>query len=165
MLNSIEGLAMTLQIDPIGEVVEGRTEVADDYWGGIESVIQLDESQFPPDAVQGLDSFSHLIVVWHFNQASPDDVEYHARSPRGNPAWPATGTFAHRNHRRPNQLAQSFPRLIAVDGLRLRVTDLDAVVGTKIYDLSPYFADMGPRGARREPAWPAQMLADYWVKK
>ncbi|MFC8006983.1 MULTISPECIES: TrmO family methyltransferase domain-containing protein [Streptomyces] len=153
---------MALEIEPIGEVVAGRTEVADDYWGGVESVIQLDE-KLPLDSVQGLEEFSHLIVVWHFDQASPDAVEYHARSPRGNTDWPATGTFAHRNHRRPNQLAQSFPRLLRVDGLSLHVTDLDAVVGTKIYDLSPWFAEMGPRGEVREPAWPGEMLTDYWT--
>ncbi|MGW1602982.1 TrmO family methyltransferase domain-containing protein [Streptomyces eurythermus] len=156
---------MVLEIRPIGTVVEGRTEVADDYWGGVESVIQLDESEFPLDSVQGLDEFSHLVVVWHFDKASPSDVEYHARSPRGNADWPATGTFAHRNHRRPNQLAQSFPRLLKVDGLRLHVTDLDAVVGTKIYDLSPYFEEMGPRGPVREPSWPGEMLKDYWAGK
>ncbi|MGW7067088.1 TrmO family methyltransferase domain-containing protein [Streptomyces sp. NPDC054855] len=143
---------MALEIEPIGEVVEGRTKVADDYWGGVESVIQLDEAKFPLDSVQGLEEFSHLVVVWHFHQASPEDVEYHARSPRGKPLWPATNTFVHRNHRRPNQLAQSYPRLQAIDGLRLRVTDLDAVVGSSIYDLSPYFQTMGPRGTVREPA-------------
>ncbi|MFJ9151735.1 TrmO family methyltransferase [Streptomyces sp. NPDC102270] len=156
---------MTLEIKPIGEVVAGRREVGDDYWGDIESVIQLDEDEFPLDSVEGLEEFSHLVVVWHFDQASPSDVEYHARSPRGNPQWPATGTFAHRNHRRPNQLAQSFPRLLGVDGLRLRVTDLDAVVGTRIYDLSPFFIEMGPRGPIYEPAWPSEMLENYWVEK
>ncbi|MFF7174848.1 TrmO family methyltransferase domain-containing protein [Streptomyces pseudovenezuelae] len=156
---------MTLEIKPIGEVIAGRREVVDDYWGGVESVIQLDEDEFPLDSVQGLDEFSHLVVVWHFDQASRDDVEYHARSPRGNPRWPATGTFAHRNHRRPNQLAQSFPRLLGVDGLRLRVTDLDAVVGTKIYDLSPFFIEMGPRGLVHGPAWPGEMLENYWAGK
>lgn len=156
---------MALEIKPIGEVVLGRADVADDYWGGVESVIRLDEDEFPFDSVQGLEEFSHLVVVWHFNQASPSDVEYHARSPRGNSQWPATGTFAHRNHRRPNQLAQSFPRLLKIDGLRLHVTDLDAVVGTKIYDLSPYFEEMGPCGTIQEPAWPGEMLKSYWATR
>ncbi|WP_425824681.1 TrmO family methyltransferase domain-containing protein [Streptomyces fractus] len=139
---------MALQIRPTGTVVEGRTDVADDYWGGIESVIHLDASEFPLDSLQGLEEFPHLVVVWHFNQASPPDIEYNARSPRRSTAWPATGTFARRNHRRPKQLAQSFPRLLKVD-----------------YDLPPYFKQMGPRGSQHQPVWPGEMLADYWTAK
>ncbi|MEU6345614.1 SAM-dependent methyltransferase [Streptomyces sp. NPDC046977] len=151
-----------LQLEPIGRVVAGRTEVTDDYWGGVQSVIRLDD-RFPPETVQGIDEFSHLVVMWAFHLASPDDVALHARSPRNNPAWPATGTFVHRNHRRPNQIATSFPRLVKVDGLDLHVTDLDAVVGTPVLDLAPYFRDMGPQGPVREPSWPGEMLGDYWA--
>jgi tRNA (Thr-GGU) A37 N-methylase len=70
----------------------------------------------------------------------------------------------HRNHRRPNQLAISFPRLLGVDGLDLHVTDLDAINGTPVYDLAPYFKEMGPRGDVCEPAWPGEMLMDYWAE-
>lgn len=150
-----------LEIQPIGHVVCGRTEVSDDYWDGT-AIIRLNKD-FPTEVVQGLDEFSHLVVVWHFHLAVPSDVVLHARRPRGNPAWPPAGTFVHRNHRRPNQLAQSFPRLLRVDGLDLHVTDLDAIDGTPIYDLAPYFAEMGPRGTVTEPAWPAEMLRDYWA--
>ncbi|MFD7409643.1 SAM-dependent methyltransferase [Streptomyces sp. NPDC059866] len=152
---------MTLQIEPIGTVVGGRKEVADDYWGGVESIIRLDP-KFPFDVVRGLEEFSHLIVTWHFSKASPDDVALHARSPRNDPRWEPSGTFAHRNHRRPNQLATSFPRLLKVDGLDLHVTDLDAVDGTPVYDLAPFFEEMGPRGEVHQPAWPGEMLKDYW---
>ncbi|MFE7032449.1 hypothetical protein ACFU9Y_19245 [Streptomyces sp. NPDC057621] len=41
---------MTLQIEPIGTVIGGRTEIADDYWGSVESSIRLD-SKFPIDVV------------------------------------------------------------------------------------------------------------------
>ncbi|MBG0818432.1 SAM-dependent methyltransferase [Planomonospora sp. ID82291] len=153
-------MADSLTILPIGTVVGGRTEPTDDHWSGT-AIIRLN-ADFPLEVVQGLEEFSHLLVVWHFHRAAPEDVALHARSPRGNPAWPATGTFVHRNHRRPNQLAQSFPRLVKVDGLDLHVTDLDAIDGTPVYDLAPYFIEMGPRGAVREPAWPGEMLTDYW---
>jgi tRNA (Thr-GGU) A37 N-methylase len=153
-------MTQTLEIRPIGCVVGGRAEPSDDHWGGA-AIIRLNP-EFPPEVVQGLEAFSHLIVVWHFDKASPDDVALHARSPRNNPAWPATGTFVHRNHRRPNQLAQSFPRLLKVDGLDLHVADLDAIDGTPIYDLAPYFTEMGPRGDVREPSWPSEMLVQYW---
>lgn len=149
-----------LELRPVAVVVGGRTDPSDDHWAGT-AIIRLNQD-YPLEVVQGLEEFSHLIVVWHFHRASPDDVTLHARSPRGNPAWPPTGTFVHRNHRRPNQLAQSFPRLLRVDGLDLHVTDLDAIDGTPIYDLAPYFTEMGPRGTITEPAWPSQMLQDYW---
>lgn len=154
-------MTRTLEIKPIGVVVGGRAEPTDDRWTG-NAIIRLDPS-FAAEVVQGLAEFSHLLVVWHFHRASPDDVTLHARSPRNNPAWPVTGTFAHRNHRRPNQLAESFPRLLKVDGLDLHVTDLDAIDGTPVYDLAPFFTEMGPRGEVREPAWPAEMLKDYWA--
>ncbi|MFI5754387.1 SAM-dependent methyltransferase [Streptomyces sp. NPDC051569] len=157
-------MSRSLEIKPIGTVTGGRTEVADDYWGGVDSVIRLDPD-FPVEVVQGLEEFSHLVVVWHFDQASPGDVALHARSPRNNPAWPTTGTFVHRNHRRPNQLATSFPRLRKVEGLDLHVSDLDAVDGTAVYDLAPFFTEMGPRGTVRQPAWPGEMLADYWATR
>ncbi|MEU4098688.1 SAM-dependent methyltransferase [Streptomyces sp. NPDC026673] len=151
------------ELEPIGRVVSGRTEVADDYWGGVESVIRLDD-RFPAQTVQGLEEFSHLVVTWAFHLASPDDVALHARSPRSNPVWPVTGTFVHRNHRRPNQIATSFPWLLQVDGLDLHVSDLDAVVGTPVVDLAPYFREMGPRGPVDEPSWPGEMLGGYWAE-
>ncbi|GII91358.1 SAM-dependent methyltransferase [Sinosporangium siamense] len=150
----------SLEIQPVGVVVGGRSEVSDDHWDG-PAVIRLNPD-YPVEVVQGLEEFSHLLVVWHFHRASPNDVALHARSPRNNPAWPPTGTFVHRNHRRPNQLAQSFPRLLKVEGLDLHVTDLDAIDGSPIYDLAPYFTAMGPRGTVSEPAWPGEMLANYW---
>ncbi|MFV2175544.1 SAM-dependent methyltransferase [Actinomadura sp. LOL_016] len=154
-------MPQSLQLHPIGVVVGGRTDPTDDHWGGT-ALIRLNP-EFPVEVVQGLEEFSHLVVVWHFHKASPDDVVLHARSPRNNPAWPPTGTFVHRNHRRPNQLAQSFPRLLDIDGLDLTVADLDAIDGTPIYDLAPYFTQMGPRGSLHEPTWPAEMLTQYWA--
>lgn len=67
-----------------------------------------------------------------------------------------------RNHRRPNQLAISHPRLLGVDGRDLLVTDLDAVNGTPVLDLAPYFPTMGPQGAVHVPNWVNEMLAAYW---
>ncbi len=68
--------------------------------------------------------------------------------PRGNSAWRPTGTFVLRNHRRPNQLAQSFPRLLKVNGLDLHVTDLDAIDGTARLRPRPVFSSKWARGGR-----------------
>lgn len=149
------------EVRPVAHVVGGHSRPADDFQGGVRSIIRLDE-EYPLETLQGIEEFSHLVVTWHFHLASPTDVALHARSPRNNADWPATGTFVHRNHRRPNQLATSFPRLLSVEGRDLQVTDLDAVDGTPVIDLAPYFREIGPRGAVREPSWPTEMLGDYW---
>ncbi|MCM2388782.1 SAM-dependent methyltransferase [Streptomyces albipurpureus] len=149
------------EIRPIATVIGGHTEVADDYQGGVEALIRL-HAEYPDETLRGLADFSHLVVTWHFHLATPQDVALHVRSPRNNPQWPATGTFAHRNHRRPNQLATSFPRVLGVHGRDIHVTDLDAVDGTPILDLAPYFPAMGPQGAIHTPTWVPEMLPDYW---
>ncbi|MGW1974129.1 SAM-dependent methyltransferase [Streptomyces sp. NPDC001889] len=150
-----------LEIVPVATVVGGHTIPGDDYQGGTEAIIRLNPD-YPVETVQGLEEFSHLQIVWHFHHSSPTDVALHARSPRNNLRWPATGTFVHRNHRRPNQLAVSHPRLLRVDGLDLHVTDLDAVDGTPVFDLAPWFPTMGPRGAVRTAPWVDEMLPNYW---
>src|SRR6478609_7543623 len=145
----------TYEVESIATVVGGHTRVQDDYQGGVESVIRLNEA-YPLETLQGIEEFSHLTVTWRFHRARPEDVQLHARSPRGDARWPATGTFVHRNHRRPNQLAISFPRLLGADGRDLHVTDLDAVDGTPVLDVAPYFQQMGPRGPIRQPTWPGE---------
>ncbi|MCQ8773090.1 SAM-dependent methyltransferase [Streptomyces telluris] len=153
--------AQSFEINSIATVVGGHTTPADDHQGGVESIIRL-HPHYPLETLQGIEEFSHLTVVWHFHRVTPDDVALHARSPRGDARWPATGTFVHRNHRRPNQLALSFPRLLHVQGRDLHVTDLDAIDGTPVVDLAPYFPQMGPRSTVTTPAWPAEMLHRYW---
>lgn len=49
-----------------------------------------------------------------------------------------------------------------MEGRDLLVTDLDAIDGTPVLDLAPYFQEMGPRGTVQQPAWPGEMLASYW---
>jgi tRNA (Thr-GGU) A37 N-methylase len=150
------------EVESIATVIGGHARVQDDYQGGARSIIRLHD-EYPLETLQGIEEFSHLTVTWRFHLARPEDVQLHARSPRGDARWPATGTFVHRNHRRPNQLAISYPHLLDVAGRDLLVTDLDAVDGTPVIDLAPYFEQMGPRGTVRQPAWPGEMLDPaYW---
>ncbi|MBW1597199.1 hypothetical protein HPT28_09105 [Streptomyces sp. JJ38] len=62
------------------------------------------------------------------------------------------------SQRRPNQLAINFPRLRGVDSRDLLITNLDAVDGTPVIDVAPYFEQLEPRGAVRQPPWPGDML-------
>lgn len=151
----------SIEVPVIAEVVGGHKGSLDDFKGGVESIIRL-RPEFPEETLQGIEEFSHLQVTWFFNFGSPEDVALHARSPRDNPDWPATGTFVHHNHRRPARLATSFPRLLRVDGRDLHVTDLDADDGTLVVDLVAVFKEFLPRGTVTQPAWPSEMLKDYW---
>ncbi|MEU0843920.1 TrmO family methyltransferase [Streptomyces sp. NPDC005962] len=151
-----------ITVPVIGTVVGGHTGRLDDYKGGVESIIRLNPD-YPLETLQGANEFSHLQVIWHFSESSPDDVALHARSPRDNPDWPATGTFVHHNHRRPPQLGVSFPKLLRIDGHDLHVTDLDADDGTPLIDLVVVFKEFLPRGPVTQPTWPTEMLADYWA--
>ena len=58
--------AGVVEIDPIGRVEGGRGEPVDDDWGDVEAVIRLDE-RFGPEALAGVDAFSHLEVVYAFH--------------------------------------------------------------------------------------------------
>ncbi|UWE13353.1 SAM-dependent methyltransferase [Actinacidiphila bryophytorum] len=148
---------------PVAHVVGGRTVVEDDFWGGNRSIIRIDPEQFNEDAVVGLDAFSHIEVVFRFHLTDPTDLHPEPRRPRDNPDWPLGGIFAHRNMRRQNWLGVSRCRLLKVDGLDLHVEELDAVDGTPVLDIKPWFSAMGTRGEVREPTWPSEMLADYYA--
>jgi len=85
-----------LSVRPIGRVSSERTEPLDDGWDSIRATITLDAEQFGPEALQGLDAFSHVEVVYVFDRVDPDGVQTVARHPRGNPDWPQVGPFAQR---------------------------------------------------------------------
>jgi tRNA (Thr-GGU) A37 N-methylase len=152
----------TFEVEPVAYVVGGRAEPTDDFWGGTQAIIRIDATRFPAESTRGLDEFSHLEIVFRFHLTDQSDLNLGARRPRDNPAWPPVGTFGHRNMRRVNWLGVSRCRLLKVDGLDLHVEDLDAVDGTPVLDIKPWFAEFGPRGELRQPSWTTEMLRDYF---
>ncbi|MFI0965098.1 SAM-dependent methyltransferase [Streptomyces sp. NPDC021080] len=147
---------------PIGQVHNERRELVDDDWGDVPSVIRLDGDRFTTDAVLGLDSFSHLEVVFRFHRVPPDKVQEGARHPRNNPAWPSAGIFAQRGKNRPNRIGVSRCRLVKTDGLDVHVVGLDAVDGTPVLDIKPYLRQFGPRGAVVQPDWVDDLMRNYY---
>lgn len=152
-------------VESIARVVAGRTEPTDDHWGGSRSIIRIDGERFTPEATKGLDDFSHLEVTFRFHLTDQTDLNLGARRPRDNPDWPEVGIFGHRNMRRVNWLGVSRCRLIKLDGLDLHVEELDAVDGTPILDIKPWFSEFGPRGEVRQAEWTTQMLGPYFAKR
>jgi tRNA-Thr(GGU) m(6)t(6)A37 methyltransferase TsaA len=148
-------------VQPIGFVHSSRTGVADDFWGGMVSEIELC-SGVPVESLDGLEKFSHIEVIFVFNRVSPDQVETGSRHPRNNPAWPKAGIFAHRAKRRPNRLGSTIVRLLGREGSRLRVLELDAVDGTPVLDIKPVMAEFLPREPVRQPEYLRDLMRNYW---
>jgi tRNA-Thr(GGU) m(6)t(6)A37 methyltransferase TsaA len=149
-------------LDPIGFVRAARTTASDDFWGDTTATIEL-VAQFPPDSLAGLDEFSHVEVIYLFDRVSPSAIVTGARHPRDNPAWPKVGIFAQRGKGRPNRLAVSVARVLAVRGRVLTVGELDAIDGTPVLDLKPVMREFLPRGELHQPAWAGELMADYWT--
>lgn len=137
-------------------------EPVDDDWGAVEATIELDAERFGPDVLAGLDQFSHVEVVFHFDQVDESAINLGARHPRGNESWPKVGIFAQRAKARPNRLGLTTCELVEVDGTRLRVRGLDAIDGTPVLDLKPYMAEFAPRGPAHQPTWSSELMAGYW---
>jgi tRNA-Thr(GGU) m(6)t(6)A37 methyltransferase TsaA len=150
-----------ISLDPVGTVVGGRSEPIDDHWGSVESIIRLNADRFGPDAVAGLDDFSHLCVVFQFDMVDEHDVVLGARHPRGNTAWPKVGMFAQRAKMRPNRLGVSACELVLVEGLDLHVRGLDAIDGTPVLDVKPFMREFEPMGTH-QPAWATELMQGYY---
>jgi tRNA-Thr(GGU) m(6)t(6)A37 methyltransferase TsaA len=151
-----------IEVIPIGAVRGGRKEPIDDHWGSVESEIVLDADQYGPEALEGLDAFSHIDVVYCFHLVDRDEITTDSRHPRGRADWPRVGIFAQRAKGRPNRIGVSTCELLSVEGLTLRVRGLDAIDGTPVLDVKPYLREFAPRGDVQQPEWSAELMRDYW---
>lgn len=106
-----------------------------------------------PDALRGLEGFSHIWLIWQFSQAVRDGWSPTVRPPRlgGNTRM---GVFATRSPFRPNPIGLSSVKLLGVEhhpeyGHILRVAGADLMDGTPIFDIKPYlpYADSHPEAS------------------
>jgi tRNA-Thr(GGU) m(6)t(6)A37 methyltransferase TsaA len=148
-------------LQPVAQVRGGRVQPEDDSWDREVAEIVL-APRFGPEALAGLSDFSHLEVIFHFDQVPESEVSTGARHPRGRTDWPLVGIFAQRGRNRPNRMGVSICRLLSVEGTRLKVRGLDAVDGTPVLDIKPVMAAFLPRGEIREPVWVSELMKDYW---
>ena len=106
-----------------------------------------------PDALRGIEGFSHLWLLWQFSEAVRDKWQPMVRPPRLGGNTPM-GVFATRSPFRPNPIGLSSVRLLGVEatesqGHVLHVAGIDLMDGTPIYDIKPYlpFTDSHPDAA------------------
>ena len=115
----------------------------------LEARIVFEPEYRNPDALRGLEGFSHIWLIWQFSEAVREDWSPTVRPPRlgGNTRM---GVFATRSPFRPNALGLSCVRLLGIEdteeGKILRVAGADMMDGTPIFDIKPYipYADCKP---------------------
>ena len=115
----------------------------------LEAEIVFEPAYRNPDALRGLEEFSHVWLIWVFDRAIRETWSPTVRPPRlgGNARM---GVFATRSPFRPNPIALSCVKLAGIrqtaDGPVIRVLGADLVDGTPILDIKPYipYADSHP---------------------
>ena len=118
--------------------------------GELLSRIVFEPEYRSPEALRGIDGFSHLWLIWEFSDSKRDDWSPTVRPPRlgGNKR---VGVFATRSPFRPNPIGLSSVKLEAIEqtaseGTVLVVSGADLLDGTPIYDIKPYitYSDSHP---------------------
>ena len=119
----------------------------------LEGLIIFEPEYRNAEALRGIEGFSHLWLIWEFSEAVRENWSPTVRPPRlgGNKRM---GVFATRSPFRPNPIGLSCVRLIGVEktansGLAIRVSGIDMMDGTPIYDIKPYLpaADCHPEAS------------------
>ena len=110
----------------------------------LQSIIVFEPEYRNPDALRGIEEYSHLWIIWQFSQAVREGWSPTVRPPRlgGNTRM---GVFATRSPFRPNNLGLSSVKLLGVEqtekyGAVLHVGGADLMDGTPIFDIKPYIA-------------------------
>lgn len=137
----------------------------------LRSAVVFEPEYRNPDALRGLEGFSHLWLIWQFSQAVRENWSPTVRPPRlgGNARM---GVFATRSPFRPNPIGLSCVRLERIEqhpqwGPALWVAGADLMDGTPIYDVKPYlpYADCRPEAAGALPASPRRPASGWSVPR
>lgn len=101
------------------------------------SKIVFEEEYRDPNALRGIEEYSHLWLIWEFTENTNNGWSPTVRPPRlgGNKRM---GVFATRSPNRPNSLGLTLVRLVGVENDTLIVSGADIMDSTPIYDIKPY---------------------------
>jgi tRNA-Thr(GGU) m(6)t(6)A37 methyltransferase TsaA len=127
---------MTPELVPIGEVESPLTEAASAPKQGDEGAPEA-WLVFDPAVLDGLDGIrpgDRIVLLTWLHLARRDVLRVH---PRDDLARPLAGVFNTRSSDRPNPIGLHEVEVVAVDGRRVRVRNLEAVNGTPIVDVKP----------------------------
>lgn len=124
------------EVRPVGRVESPLRDLAaaprQGDEGTPEAWLVFDDAYAP--ALADIGTGADLIVLTWLDRADREVLAVH---PRGDVTRPRSGVFATRSPDRPNPIGLHRVTVVAVDGVRLRVRDLEAIDGTPIVDVKP----------------------------
>jgi tRNA-Thr(GGU) m(6)t(6)A37 methyltransferase TsaA len=131
-------------LQPIGRVESPLVDIAAAPKQGDEGAPEA-SIVFEPEYTDGLRDLTAgaevLVLTW-LDRARRDVLVVH---PRGDLARPETGVFNTRSPHRPNPIGLHRVTIVAIDGNRIQVGNLEAVDGTPVLDVKPVLGPIGER--------------------
>ena len=128
---------MKIEMEPIGYVSNKVKDRKDVSWGEDTSSIILDEEY--NFGLKGLEDFSHVIIIYHLDKAKYEKEKHLQRRPQNRDDMPLVGIFSQRGKDRPNRIGMTSVKVVSVSEDRIVVEGLDAVDGTPVLDIKPYY--------------------------
>jgi tRNA (adenine37-N6)-methyltransferase len=149
---------VTLKV--IGYVESSVKEQTDDLWGKVEARVVLH-----PDycrGLKGIEQFSHAIIVTFLHEARFDPPKHIVRRPRGLDSMPEVGIFAQRAKDRPNPLGITAVSIVRIESGVLVVRGLDAINGTPVIEVKPYYPAYDCVMNASVPDWVDRLMKGYF---
>ncbi len=145
---------------PIGFVSSSVNEQIDKNWNRTKARIVL-KPEFA-GGLSGLEDFSHAWIVTYLHQAKYDRDKHLTRRPRGLEDMPEVGIFSQRAKDRPNPVGISAVEILKVGNDFLDVRGLDAINGTPVLDVKPYFPHFDRVAKCKTPDWVNRIMENYF---
>ena len=106
------------------------------------------------DALLGLDGFSHIVVLYWFDQNDTAEKRRVLRvHPRKDPRNPLTGVFATHSPQRPNLIALTVCKIISIHDNLIEIEDIDALDGSPVVHIKCYIPGSVREDDVRLPDW------------
>ena len=150
---------MEIVLIPIGVVENRITNRKDTSWGEDISLIKLDKQY--ASGLKGLEEFSHAIILFHLDKAKYEKEKHLQRRPQNRDDMPLVGIFSQRGKDRPNRIGMTSVEIISVEEDTLVVKGLDAIDGTPVLDIKPYYPAYDKKDAS-VPVWVDRLMAHYF---
>jgi len=143
-------------------MVSGRDglELQDDFDKAIEKLHKTSEdiseiiiNEDLTAILDGIDEFSHIIVLYWGHKVSEEGRSLTRVHPMGKKEFPFTGIAATCSPARPNPVLMTVVRLCGRKGNQLQVTGLDAINESPVIDIKPYVRELFPQEDVMEAEW------------